>query len=334
MVATAVVSVMPQPWRTSTLYSSMNLAISACGMAEPPTAVRRMVVNFSPFCSTWPSRACQMVGTPALMVTPSASISSYSEGPSSIGPGKTSLAPGDRRGIGHAPGVDVEHGHHGQDGLVGRERQHAGQATRQGVEHDGAVRIQRALGVAGGARGVAQRGAGALVKAGPVEGVAAGFDQRFVGQHIGHAFDGGRVLGIGQADPGAHLGAVGRDALDQRREGGVEQHHFVFGVVDDVDELLRVQARVAGVHHHAAARDGVIGLQVAVVVPGDRAHRAAGLQPQTGQRVGQLARAHGAVGVGVAKEGAVGFARHHFGVGRIAARRVRSRRTAAGGGPS
>ena len=54
----------------------MNLAISACGMAEPPTPVRRMVVNFRPFCSTWASKACQMVGTPALMVTPSASMSS------------------------------------------------------------------------------------------------------------------------------------------------------------------------------------------------------------------------------------------------------------------
>ena len=54
----------------------MNLAISACGMAEPPTAVRRMVENFRPCCSTWASKPCQMVGTPALTVTASASINS------------------------------------------------------------------------------------------------------------------------------------------------------------------------------------------------------------------------------------------------------------------
>ena len=34
-----------------------------------------------------------MVGTPALMVTASDSISSYSDWPSSLGPGKTSLVP-------------------------------------------------------------------------------------------------------------------------------------------------------------------------------------------------------------------------------------------------
>ena len=72
------------------------------------------------------------------------------------------------------------------------------------------------------------------------------------------------------------------NAFDQWRESGVKQHHFVFGVVDHVDQLLWVQARVAGVHDHAAARHGVIRFQVAVVVPGDRAHRAAGFQGHVG----------------------------------------------------
>ena len=76
IVATAVVSVMPQPWRTSTSYCSANLAISASGIAEPPVAVRRMVEKRSPCCSTWAIRPCQMVGTPALTVTRSDSISS------------------------------------------------------------------------------------------------------------------------------------------------------------------------------------------------------------------------------------------------------------------
>ena len=76
MVATAVVSVMPQPWRTSTSYASLNLAISASGIAEPPVAVRRMVENFSWLASRCAIRPCQMVGTPAETVTRSDSISS------------------------------------------------------------------------------------------------------------------------------------------------------------------------------------------------------------------------------------------------------------------
>ena len=54
----------------------MNLAISACGMAEPPTPVRRMVLKRRLFCSRYATRPCQIVGTPALIVTASDSISS------------------------------------------------------------------------------------------------------------------------------------------------------------------------------------------------------------------------------------------------------------------
>ena len=93
MAAIAVVSVMPQPWRTSTSYTSLNLAISALGMAEPPTPVRRMVLKRSPCCSTCWIRPIQIVGTPALTVTRSVSISSYRLAASRRGPGSTSLAP-------------------------------------------------------------------------------------------------------------------------------------------------------------------------------------------------------------------------------------------------
>ena len=65
----------------------------AGGQAEPPMMVRRMVLNFRPLLSTCVSRPCQTVGTPADMVTPSASNSSCSDLPSSHGPGNTSLAP-------------------------------------------------------------------------------------------------------------------------------------------------------------------------------------------------------------------------------------------------
>ena len=62
-------------------------------MAEPPTPVRRMVVKRKLCCSTCWISPIQMVGTPALTVTRSVSISSYRLAGSSRGPGSTSLAP-------------------------------------------------------------------------------------------------------------------------------------------------------------------------------------------------------------------------------------------------
>ncbi len=55
--------------------------------------VRRIVLNLRPFASTCASRPCHTVGTPADMVTPSLSNKSYSDLPSSHGPGNTSFAP-------------------------------------------------------------------------------------------------------------------------------------------------------------------------------------------------------------------------------------------------
>ena len=40
-------------------------------------------------------------------------------------------------------------------------------------------------------------------------------------------------------------------------------------MVDDVDQLLRVKARVASVQNHPATRDRIIGFEVPVIVPGD-----------------------------------------------------------------
>ena len=65
----------------------------AGGQAEPPMTVRFRLLKRRPLDCTCISSICQMVGTPALKVTCSASISSYSDLPSSCGPGKTTLQP-------------------------------------------------------------------------------------------------------------------------------------------------------------------------------------------------------------------------------------------------
>ena len=59
--------------------------------------------------------------------------------------------------------------------------------------------------------------------------------------------------------------------VDDRLEGRIVEHDFVFGVVDDVFELVLEQARVAGVQHAAHARDAEPADQVTRMV-----HRQAG----------------------------------------------------------
>ena len=102
------------------------------------------------------------------------------------------------------------------------------------------------------------------------------------------------------------------NAFDEGREGDVKQHHFVFGMVDDVDELLRMQTRVASVHHHAAARHGVIRFEVAVVVPSNRTHHTALFQIQSFECIGQFASALGAIGIGITKQRTMRFSRNHL----------------------
>jgi hypothetical protein len=87
------VSVIPQIWRTWPPRRFSMREISAAVGAEPPTAMVRTEVSFAPVWSRWSATPTQMVGTPSRKVTPSAAISSATEGPSRARPGSTSLAP-------------------------------------------------------------------------------------------------------------------------------------------------------------------------------------------------------------------------------------------------
>ena len=89
------ISVMPQPWVMWMPWRSPNASISARGGAEPPTVIVRMRDRSQP-CG-FASSACripiQIVGTPALAVTPSSTKASRRLSGSRCGPGKTCLAP-------------------------------------------------------------------------------------------------------------------------------------------------------------------------------------------------------------------------------------------------
>ena len=80
MVASGEVSVMPQPCTISTFSSSQNQRISDGGGADPPQVTRSSDDRSNRFgsVSTICLIPCQMVGTPAEMVTYSVAISSAS----------------------------------------------------------------------------------------------------------------------------------------------------------------------------------------------------------------------------------------------------------------
>ena len=61
------------------------------------------------------------------------------------------------------------------------------------------------------------------------------------------------------------------DGLEQGKQRGVDENHLVFGVVDDVGQLIGRQAEVQGMHDGAVAGNGEVQLQMAVAVPAQRA---------------------------------------------------------------
>ena len=127
-------------------------------------------------------------------------------------------------------------------------------------------------------------------------------NQVFVAVQVGNPPGRGHVRRVAEADPGFDIRALRSDCLDQRGEGRVKQQCSIFSVVDDVDQLFGMQARVAGVHHHAAAGNCVISFQMAMIVPGEGSDRSAGTQSQMPQSVDQFSNARGTIAIGVAKD--------------------------------
>ena len=122
------------------------------------------------------------------------------------------------------------------------------------------------------------------------------------------------------------LHAVARcDLFPQRQQHLVDEHGAVVRVVDDVGELVGVEAEVERVEHAAHQRDAEVGFEVRTVVPAERRDAVAGLDAESMQRAGEAPRADREVGVGVAMDRLVGSARHDSrGEGRSARRGGRS----------
>ena len=175
------------------------------------------------------------------------------------------------------------------------------------------MRVEDALGLVGGAGGVAERGGQVFVELRPFVVGGFGRQQGFVVAQVGQIRLRGQVLRPGQQHPAFHFGAVRSQLLDQGQKRQIKEQEPVFGVVDDVDELLGEQARVDGVADRAAPRNAVVQLQVAVGVPGQGPDSVAGLDAQLREGIGQLFGPLIRPGVVRAVPAAFGQPRHDFG---------------------
>src|ERR1700730_4348381 len=131
------------------------------------------------------------------------------------------------------------------------------------------MRIQHALWVSGRARGVADGGGGAFVEGRPRELLALRRDQGFVAVDIRNAIERRHYLRVAHAYPRPDIGAKFGNAGNQRREARIKKEYAVFRVVQDVDQLFEMQARIQGVDDQTAAGHGVINLDVPVIVPSE-----------------------------------------------------------------
>ena len=188
-----------------------------------------------------------------------------------------------RRREGERPAIGVEHRHHRQHDVARGDALGIRQRRHEGVQHVGAVRIEHALRVAGGAGGVAHAGGGVLVERRPGE-IAVDFgDPVFIGDRVlqrrlRH------VRGVGEHDVALDGRQLVGDLFQQRHEGEIGDHHAVFGVIDDPDDLLGEQPRVDGVIDRADADDAVPGLQMPPVFQASVATRSPSLMPSLSSR--------------------------------------------------
>ena len=123
------------------------------------------------------------------------------------------------------------------------------------------------------------------------------------------------MLAIGHEHVGLDGLERGRELLDQRQKRQIEEQRRVLRVVGDVGDLLGEQARVDGVADGADAGDGVVELEVAVAVPGQRRHAVARLDAEADESVGEPADALARLCVAVAVHAALNGLGDHLNVG-------------------
>ncbi len=206
-------------------------------------------------------------------------------------------------GKGESPCVGVEHRHNGKNRVALLDVHARRQGEAEGMQHDGAMRVEDAFRFAGGAGRVAHRRRVELVRLRQVHRGRGLREERFVFEIAGgHRFRG--------ADDDHCLdgGDERLQLLPERQKRFVDDHHRIAGVVDDVGELVVVEAEVERVEDAAHERDGEIGLEVCAVVPGESGDAVARSDAEVDQDAREAAGAIGEVAHGVAVNRLVGEA--------------------------
>ena len=168
------------------------------------------------------------------------------------------------------------------------------------------MRVDRGLGVAGGARRVAHPGGVGLLERRPRRHRRGGGQQRFVVERARRDLGAGRVLHHDDVLDGFELLA---DRLERRPAGGIDDEHPVGRVVDDVGDVLSGEPDVHRVQHGAHERRREVGLEMAVRVPGERPHAVTLADTERLERAGQPPGALGEIGVGGSHEADAGNTR-------------------------
>ena len=167
------------------------------------------------------------------------------------------------RAVRHAPAIGVEHRRHRQHAVGALQSPVIAEATDEGVQDRRAVRVDDALGAAGGARRVAHRDRIVLVVRLVVEAVGVGVgEQGFVVEELTRH----RRAGEREHDDLLEAMGVGELAV-QRQQHVVDDQEAVGRIAGDPAEVRRRQAQVQGVHHPARGRDAEVALEVRMVVP-------------------------------------------------------------------
>src|ERR1043166_4792449 len=141
------------------------------------------------------------------------------------------------------------------------------------------MRIEHALGVAGGAGGKTH--GGGIVLAGTRKFVAAtGGRQQFL-----ISFRAGRQGPVLMTDDKNSIRLyLVTEPLIQRQQHVIDDEKTVLRVIDDESQLLRVQPKIERVHHAAGGGHAEVGFKMGVVVPAESAYAVSGLQPGAMQR--------------------------------------------------
>ncbi len=200
----------------------------------------------------------------------------------------------------------MEHRHEGQDGILLGDRVGVDHHVVEAVQVQRPVIVEDPLRVPRGAGRVAHEGRRPLVEGRPLQVRGRPLEELLV------VVDGrprrlaellpGRLLRDG-GPPHDHVGLDGLDPIGEGQppvdEVLVDQDDPVPRMVDDVGELLGEEADVQGVTDGADAGDREVGLEVAVMVPGEGPDPVPLVHAELAEAVRETAGPFGGLPVGV-----------------------------------